>query len=863
MIKNLLWLLLLCHVVSTPSFAQNIDDYISIKPAGNWVKPRQAGEEPFELAADDDRIYRLVDQQRKVTATEDEYYFRDVTTLLSRDAVDDNGTITTSFNPAYETVVLHHVRILRASGEVVDVTEQGEMQLYRLETDREQLIYDGRLELAFLVPQLKRGDTLDYALTSIGRNPALGPHWQHSMRHGYRRPTQKLYKRILVGEGTQIFIEPHNGAPEPTVAQLGEFTEYSWDQHNVPGQVREENVPDGFRSLKRTTVGSIESWSEVGTFFAPLYEPTQFQSPQVVAIADDIRSANVGDKKAQLRAALGYVQSEVRYTGVLLGTGGFVPRNPLRILSRGFGDCKDMTVLLTSILFALDIEATPFLVNIDVRGGLTDDRPRIMAFDHVVVRATVDGKSYILDPTRGEQLGDLDHVQQGGFGKGVVIAPDSVGMIDASIRKPKYFDDVVDTFDFTADPKAIMFTSRAIYSGKAADSVYDWMKQDGKAAIEENYLDYFKKLYPSIEIANPLNFEVDKEKASVTITTSYKLTDPWQRDEEAGGRVFWASPDDLLSKLPELTDEKRTSPLALTHPVRFRHQIRFIMDKSWGYERTTVTKRTPAFIVKMVARGEPGTATKTYTYVTKSDRILPEDLQQVRTALKEIDEIEWTRLDVPDSNAFWKTLGLENMSEQDIGTAFSVYIAALILVQLLVVSYKPQQPDQTEMKHQVLYPVTTTKFLIMSLGTMGVYTSYWFWQNWRWLRDMNDQNVSPFWRGFVFPALWNFGLFSRIVTQEPTGRKSIARLAIPLAIAILLLDLFQVADFSDEFLGLTFIAMILAVLAVIPIQREVLRKNEANGKWIARNSRFGWKAITALILWMPVMAMTIVGLVAS
>lgn len=840
--------------------AQNVDDYVSISAPEDWVVHHEPASGSFDLAKDEDRIYRLIDKQMLASDTEEKFFYRDVTSLMSADAVDDYGSIIIAFNPAYETIALHHVRIIRATGDVVDVTQQGEMQLYRRESDREQRIYDGSLELAFLVPQLKQGDTLDYAYTAHGRNPALGPHWQYRFSHNYSRPTQRMRDRLLVATGTPVFLKAYRDAPDPTVTQLGDFTEYAWAAENVPGQSVEDDIPKGYRAWTTTTVSSVEFWSDIGRFFAPYYDPAQYQNAQIVGIANTIRSAHPNDQKAQLRAALAYVQEEVRYTAVQLGVGGFIPRDPARVLRRGFGDCKDMTVLLASILYALDIDATPLLVNTEYGAGLNDDIPRIRAFDHVVVRATIGERNYVLDPTRGEQLGDLDHLQQGLFGKGVIIAPDSVGMITTYVRQPEFYNDVVDTFDLRSEPDAILFTSKATYVGSEADGMLNWARSAGEAEIEKSFFDYFKGIYPSIEITSPLELVVDETRASLTVITHYRLPDEWEDDSDTGGQVFWASPKDLLSKIPQLEGDTRKEPFAIAHPVRFRHQLKYLTDPSWGYENKTERFDSAAFDLKLEARGKPGTSTWTYSYVTKSDRILSKTWSDARQALKGLDDTRWVRLDRPDEGALVTRIGLDNLSEDDWIAVVVAYMVVVVLLMVIYVSYRAH-PTEAEMKLQILYPVSTAKFLIMSVGTLSFYSFYWLWQNWRWLRDVDDQNVSAFWRGLALPALWNFSLFRHIAEQTPAARPALTRLAIPLATLYLLLSIAgQVFDGEDSPLSLTLLFMLLPVLVVLPFQREVLRKNADNQKWVARNSRFEWQAIVTLLLWLPILFLMGVGM---
>jgi hypothetical protein len=52
-----------------------------------------------------------------------------------------------------------------------------------------------------------------------------------------------------------------------------------------------------------------------------------------------------------------------------------------------------------------------------------------------------------------------------------------------------------------------------------------------------------------------------------------------------------------------------------------------------------------------------------------------------------------------------------------------------------------------------MFPVTPQKFLILSICTLNLYQVYWFYQNWKRLRDGLQEPLSPFWRAF-FAILW-------------------------------------------------------------------------------------------------------------
>src|SRR5579863_5993031 len=79
----------------------------------------------------------------------------------------------------------------------------------------------------------------------------------------------------------------------------------------------------------------------------------------------------------------------------------------------------------------------------------------------------------------------------------------------------------------------------------------------------------------------------------------------------------------------------------------------------------------------------------------------------------------------------------------------------------------PDKPVRNEMR-QAYFTIGAWKFSLMSIATGGIYELYWFYRNWRLLRDRDDPQISPFWRAFFAP-LWTFSMGFRF-TDEAKGR---------------------------------------------------------------------------------------------
>ena len=123
--------------------------------------------------------------------------------------------------------------------------------------------------------------------------------------------------------------------------------------------------------------------------------------PAAGAFWDDVEKIRrVADRRQQVEQALALVQERVRYVALLMGEGGYVPASAESTWSRRFGDCKGKTALLLGILHELGIKADAVLVNTRAGDVLPDRLPMLGVFDHVLVRAELDGQQYWLDGTR-------------------------------------------------------------------------------------------------------------------------------------------------------------------------------------------------------------------------------------------------------------------------------------------------------------------------------------------------------------------------------------------------------------------------------------------------------------------------------
>ena len=140
------------------------------------------------------------------------------------------------------------------------------------------------------------------------------------------------------------------------------------------------------------------SWPEVGRFFALLARQPENVDDEVEALAARIcaGSRNLEDT---LSALFSFMADSVSYVSLEMGKGDFTPHDCAVIVSRRFGDCKDQSVLLSSLFRAVGIDAYPALISTSNYLRVEGLHPWPSWFDHVITVVKDKNGDILLDPS--------------------------------------------------------------------------------------------------------------------------------------------------------------------------------------------------------------------------------------------------------------------------------------------------------------------------------------------------------------------------------------------------------------------------------------------------------------------------------
>jgi hypothetical protein len=174
-----------------------------------------------------------------------------------------------------------------------------------------------------------------------------------------------------------------------------------------------------------------KQWQAIGQWVTTLEANRPDPSPEITAKVQQL-IAGAPDFYSKLVRITESIQKDIRYFVVERGVGGLQANHASDIYRNRYGDCKDKTTLLISMLQVAGIHA--YYVPVDHRRGVVDPKNPSLLGDHMItaieipadvkdarLKAVVkaaDGKRYLIfDPTdERTPVGNLPSNEQGGYG---------------------------------------------------------------------------------------------------------------------------------------------------------------------------------------------------------------------------------------------------------------------------------------------------------------------------------------------------------------------------------------------------------------------------------------------------------------
>lgn len=537
--------------------------------------------------------YWLIDSQIDRRSRHAVYFYDVAFEPLTAERLGDAGRYEIQFRDEYQTLALHELAI-RRDGRWLQRFRADAVQLTRRQSEFESDFRDDQISALVVIDDVRVGDVVRIAFSVTGDNPVLEGHIHQRFAFASGFPTLWRQARVLFPPETKIDARAFERPPPARERRTHDALEWSVRAERVPAHLEELDLPGWHIDRPTWVLAPEKPWDEIVRWALPMY-PADLALPD--ELADEVGKRRVLPEAERAAWALERVQEDVRYFATILGDSSHRPSPPHLTWERRYGDCKDKTQLLTTLLRALGIRASPALVSTAEGRNLEHLPPAATLFDHVIVTAIIDGERRWLDPTLSWQRGPIASRIAGLQGFALIVEDGQHALTpmpeaDAAAHSVH----VREHYEVT-DPAtgAVALSVETLRAGLAANRFRQALAVSSTQELQRTYTEFYRKHFGKVSVAAPLRVKDDRERNEIMVFESYRLDDPWQVGERQSLIVPTAAEvaDQLL--LPQ--QRERAGPFVAAAARRVDYEARLSLPETWRPDATALDEevRSPAF----------------------------------------------------------------------------------------------------------------------------------------------------------------------------------------------------------------------------------------------------------------------------
>ncbi|MDB5012442.1 MAG: hypothetical protein JWQ25_644, partial [Daejeonella sp.] len=692
---------LLCFIPFLLS-AQTPTIHSSEKP--DWiVKPALSDYTPS--VRDIKNGYFLSEKEQQYHLEKQAKYTRIIRGIVSDAGIQNGSEISVSFDPTYETLTFHQITVWR-NKKPLNRLQLSKFKIIADEEDLSNFIYQGTYNAYLILDDIRKGDRIEYSYTISGENPIFKNKFANSLYLQEYEPVSHYYTCLIASPSRKLNFKYLNGAPKGKIITQNNLLRYEWESSKLKAIEYEDDTPAWFYSCPTVQVSEYATWAEVAKWANEINPASANMGGEASVFVDGLKDKFKNDKQAQFRAAVKFVQNEVRYMGVENGEYSHRAGNPEKVFTQRYGDCKDKALLLVSLLRSLDIKANIALVNTTEKEHIQNHLPSPVSFDHAVVCATVNNKKVWIDATMQYQGGVGANIYFPDYRKALIVGADTKELTNIPKSKTGVFT-VFERFTMTDQNSPVELKVRTVYTHDGADDLRSSLASNSINEREKDYLKYYEKLYSKVKALDTIVVLDDPVKNEIVTIERYSISKFFKQDSISGTHKASFYSEYVNNILPTIAGERK-QPLWLNSSKAISHTITIVMPGGWSVDTENKDIKTDEFKFHSYYTSLNDTLTLSYDFEFLKDFVPASKSAKFAEQIKQLDgtvlgyDIVYTPDDVP----FYPNYRL---------MAYSV----IFLISLIVAAYfKYNQVTSTSIYHKV--PMEIGGWLIVIMLVLAI-----------------------------------------------------------------------------------------------------------------------------------------------
>lgn len=599
-------------------------DCVRMLPEPEWVNPCAFADD-FTSATGPQITYLLIDTQ--IHAERHEMFVHQVIRLDTMEAVQHWSQWRLQFEPKNQLVTLHSLKIRRHKEEI-DQCNLEKAHFLQREEGLERFLIHGRFTLLMVLEDVRPGDILDFAYTLKSSSEIFPHHGGYFFTLPQGIPVGRYRCGVQFADARQRKWKSSASELTPTVKQSSGMTFWEWSGENFLAPKPDPNTPSWHVGYPWIQVSDFSDWQIIAKGFSERWVAAT-EEPVVAEMAHKI-AAEEPSLPRRIDRAVRLVQDECRYLSLNLELGGQIPSPPGEVLRRRFGDCKDLSFLLSNLLGKLGVRARPILVNTLLRAAIQNFLPMPSLFNHVIVEITVDGERRWIDTTLKEQGGGAFHRYVPDYVCGLPVDPAAPALIESPDCQISSLFDLHEHILLDTEGGASLMAVTLHCEGNQADQLRYQLARQGVDEWSKQRAQIMANRYHGARRVGTIKYHDDRD-ANVFVVAEVFETEFRLGNHADPKKCVFALPGNWLTTvLPLPPKGERSNPLLLPHPC----QINYVSDvdnrgiKYLRLKQPRADVSNDFVIISRTDRVGLGHFTMRLALETEVEMVKPEDVQE-------------------------------------------------------------------------------------------------------------------------------------------------------------------------------------------------------------------------------------------
>jgi cellulose synthase operon protein C len=303
---------------------------------------------------------------------------------------------TISYREGYQQAKIFFANTIKPNGQVIPVDKNA---------IRDSSLYAGYdfytdiKQKSFTMPAVEDGCIIEYAYEIKNLKPVFPFDFFATFFCQNFYPMEEDIMEIVLPANIELKYKKFKTMLSPQIISDNNKRRYIFTNTKQKEIIPEARMPSLYdrNTFPQLSIWTMSRWDTISIWYIKLVQEQMKSDSELTNFTKQLITGKKNDEE-KINEIFNFVSQKIRYVAVLLGPYTHKPHAAYEIFQKRYGDCKDKTILMLTMLKIAGIEGLPVLV--PAYGESFDESiPSLNAFNHVIAVVPSGDKYFWLDAT--------------------------------------------------------------------------------------------------------------------------------------------------------------------------------------------------------------------------------------------------------------------------------------------------------------------------------------------------------------------------------------------------------------------------------------------------------------------------------